>query len=181
MNRRMKIASAMGAVVVAAGIGSGAAYAAIPDSGSGVITGCYSGVGTLRVIDAQGGATCLGSETTLTWGQTGPQGPAGPNDLSVTSGTHAVTFVGGTDQSFSLSCPTGDKFVSAAIYDPNMPDGLTVLNAGGSGVSQYNGVSGSIYTQNYTSDGSVINGESYLLVPNSSGSTTLETSVTCLS
>ncbi len=52
--------------------------AVIPDSDCEVITGCYSPDGSLRVIDAQSGATCRTKETKITWNQTGPQGPIGP-------------------------------------------------------------------------------------------------------
>src|SRR5688500_203018 len=56
----------------------GMAYAAIPHSSSGVITGCYSkSDGTLRVIDAQSGKSCKGTEKKLAWNQTGPRGPRG--------------------------------------------------------------------------------------------------------
>jgi hypothetical protein len=65
-------------IAVAAG-GAGLALASIPDSRTGVITGCYQMVGgQLRVIDAQAGAKCGPSEKKLAWNQTGPQGPAGP-------------------------------------------------------------------------------------------------------
>src|SRR5690242_1169427 len=56
----------------------GVAVASIP-SGDGTIHGCYNGQGALRVIDADGGATCAPGETALNWNQTGPPGPAGPS------------------------------------------------------------------------------------------------------
>lgn len=70
-------------IVFAALVGGLAvAYAAIPDSGTGVITGCYkNNGGDLRVIDAQAGATCPGGYTQLTWNQTGPAGPPGLSGL----------------------------------------------------------------------------------------------------
>ena len=65
----------VGLLAVATAIG----YAAIPNSSTGVITGCYSQVsGALRVIDAQAGQTCNATERTLPWNQTGPTGPTGP-------------------------------------------------------------------------------------------------------
>ena len=53
------------------------AFASIP-SESGIISGCYkkSG-GSLRVID-RSVTNCGRDETLLSWSQTGPQGPAGP-------------------------------------------------------------------------------------------------------
>jgi hypothetical protein len=79
MNQR-HIAALVGAVAIAVvSGGAGLASASIPDSGTGVITGCYQMVyGSLRVIDAQAGTTCNPSEKQLTWNQTGPQGRAGP-------------------------------------------------------------------------------------------------------
>src|SRR5215467_13826507 len=80
MNQR-RIAALLGVPVVIAVVagGAGLALASIPDSNTGVITGCYQMVGgQLRVIDAQAGAKCGTSEKKLTWNQTGPQGPAGP-------------------------------------------------------------------------------------------------------
>lgn len=67
----------LGAVVGAVAAG-GAAYAAIPDS-TGVINGCYQKhVGNLRVIDSSAGERCRPSEIPISWSQTGPQGPPGP-------------------------------------------------------------------------------------------------------
>ena len=46
----------------------GMAYAAIPHSGTKVITACYAKTdGALRVIDAQAGKTCKDTEKKLTW------------------------------------------------------------------------------------------------------------------
>lgn len=59
-------------------IGTGVAYASIPDQNE-VIHGCYKTVdGKLRVIDTGTGDSCLSSEVTLDWNQKGPQGPTGP-------------------------------------------------------------------------------------------------------
>jgi hypothetical protein len=66
-------------LVLAAGI----AGAAIPDSDDGEIHGCFQkNQGQLRVIDAEGGATCRPSEESLTWNQQGVQGPSGPRGPS---------------------------------------------------------------------------------------------------
>ncbi|MDP9074521.1 MAG: tail fiber protein [Actinomycetota bacterium] len=71
----MCAASGVAALLVAGGT---AAFASIPDSQTGVITGCYRAAGGLRVIDAEAGKACAANETQMTWNQTGPQGPAGP-------------------------------------------------------------------------------------------------------
>lgn len=73
MRKALTMLTATAALVLA----TGAAMAAIPDSG-GVIHGCYRLDGLLRVIDKEAGQTCRPSETELSWNQTGPQGPQGP-------------------------------------------------------------------------------------------------------
>ena len=68
---RSRLAIAFVSVAATATIVGGVAYATIPDSTTGIITGCYKTGGTnpgaLRVIDAQGGAVCLGTETQISW------------------------------------------------------------------------------------------------------------------
>jgi hypothetical protein len=53
------------------------AWAAIPNSSTGVINACYGKSGAVRVIDAQAGASCAKGEQSLTWNQQGEQGPPG--------------------------------------------------------------------------------------------------------
>jgi hypothetical protein len=73
--RRLAIGGVVATLAVSA---TSLALAAIPDSNTGVITGCHNQLtGVLRVIDAQAGAKCLLGEKQLTWNQTGPQGPQG--------------------------------------------------------------------------------------------------------
>lgn len=68
----------VGVVMLALGAG-GTAYATIPNSSTGVITGCYQSFqGTLRVIDAQTGQRCNLLERQLDWNQTGVPGATGP-------------------------------------------------------------------------------------------------------
>ena len=78
LTRRGAIATVV-LVTLLASVGVG--YAAIP-SADGVIHACYNDksnpVGMLRVIDAEAGAKCAKNEKSLTFNQTGPQGPAGP-------------------------------------------------------------------------------------------------------
>lgn len=83
--RALLVAVIVGAAVAIAG---GIAYATIPDS-SGVIHGCYGPNGLLRVIDDSSTA-CGSNEKSLTWNQTGPQGPAG------TAVAFAAVSAGGT-------------------------------------------------------------------------------------
>lgn len=59
--------------------GTTVAIAAIPDSNTNVISGCYTTKnGALRVIDFQAGRRCASGEVLLQWNQQGLQGPAGP-------------------------------------------------------------------------------------------------------
>jgi hypothetical protein len=59
-------------------ITAGVSYAAIPNSSTGTINGCYEKrTGLLRVIDAEAGKKCLSFETPISWNQQGPKGEAG--------------------------------------------------------------------------------------------------------
>jgi hypothetical protein len=56
----------------------GIAYAAIPSSTTGVISGCYGkSNGQLRVIDADAGETCKNNELAVNWNQKGVKGDKG--------------------------------------------------------------------------------------------------------
>lgn len=64
------------ALIGSAGLNpGGSAFAAIPDSVTGIYTGCYttagSNIGRLRVIDAEAAVVCLGSETEVEWSEAG--------------------------------------------------------------------------------------------------------------
>jgi hypothetical protein len=82
------------------------ASASVPDSQTGVITGCYSK--DLRIIDAQAGDTCKKGETTLTW----DQGPtlAGLQDSPCTRSegdTGYVDIAIDTSDSIHFTCHYG--------------------------------------------------------------------------
>jgi type VI secretion system secreted protein Hcp len=95
-SRALKIALPLAAAL---GAGTAVAIAAIPSSSDGVIHACYSTTGSLRVIDADANQTCSTGETTLTWNQTGPQGPQGDPGPPGDSGgdTSGGGSFGGTD------------------------------------------------------------------------------------
>jgi hypothetical protein len=78
IKRRRPSAALIVAILALIAALGGVAIASIP-SADGTIHGCYNGQGALRVIDAEGGATCAPGETALNWNQTGPPGPAGPS------------------------------------------------------------------------------------------------------
>jgi hypothetical protein len=73
--------------------GAGVAWASIPDS-SGVIHGCYSSGGTLRVIDSAT-SKCKSTEKSLTWNKQGPRGATGPTGPRGATGAQGATGVAG--------------------------------------------------------------------------------------
>ena len=80
--------------VLAAALGAGVAYAAIPD-GSGAFHACYkTSGGQLRLVDTAG--DCNASETATEWSQTGPTGATGPSGATGPTGDTgpAGTFSG---------------------------------------------------------------------------------------
>jgi len=97
-------------VLVAALLGAGVAYAAIPGP-DGVIHGCYStglGSGALYVIDSE--EECPMGYAALNWNQTAPAGLAGYEVLSpgfVIVGPHSAHT-----HSASLECPVGKVVLS---------------------------------------------------------------------
>jgi hypothetical protein len=75
--RRARRLGWMAVVAVAAIVGTGVSWAAIPHSASQLITACYDNSGpqkgVLRVIDEQGGAACTAGETKIRWSGKGLQ------------------------------------------------------------------------------------------------------------
>ena len=98
---RMAAVAGIAAALVVAGV----AYASIPD-GSGVIHACYDARGALRVIDSAT-TTCAKNETSLTWNQAGPPGPAGPSNAFSSGVSGIVAFsappLSTLEQSLSLA------------------------------------------------------------------------------
>jgi len=125
---RARRTTALVAVLVVAGMG--VAYADVPDSSTGVITGCsISGNGGLRVIDAQAGAKCKSNETQISWNKTGPvgatgaTGPVGPQGPTGDTGATGATGPQG---------PTGDTGATGATGadGPRGPAGPTLMATG---------------------------------------------------
>lgn len=78
LNKNFKYIIGITLASVVGGASAAFVSAAIPNSSTGVISGCYVPItGTLRVIDNQAGQSCATGEVALVWNQTGPQGPAG--------------------------------------------------------------------------------------------------------
>lgn len=106
-------------------VAGGIAYAAIPGS-DGTISGCYKlSDGTLRVIDAEAGATCKSSEKPITWSQTGPPGEdAGPVRIATVSQSTSIpaASISGID----VVCPPEMMAVSGG-YNFNTPGAHIVV------------------------------------------------------
>ena len=86
-------------------------FAPIPDSGTGVISGCVAkGSLLVRVVDAQAGRKCSRSEALLTWNQTGPQGAPGRDGASgAIDGDGQGTFLAAAQAVPDIvGCPAGE-------------------------------------------------------------------------
>lgn len=102
-------------------LAGGIAYA-FPAS-NGVIHGCVSNSGNLRVINTESGQVCRSNETNLTWNQQGPQGPPGPA-ATIPAGTASGLrqLVGSLDPSQLGTteqleyCPSGQVVLSASAW-----------------------------------------------------------------
>ena len=121
-------------------VAGGVAYATIPDS-AGVIHGCYSKSGSLRVIDPSKSQHCAAAETPIQWNQTGPQGlpgapgtngatgtagPAGPQGVPGTAAVYTSADGHGSFDTFldwvtvgSLDVPAGRYAVTASTWVHN--------------------------------------------------------------
>ena len=69
VSRRLRITRAAALATVLLLAGGALAWASIPDS-RGTIHGCYTGNGTLRVVDTDLGQACKSNEKTLDWSAT---------------------------------------------------------------------------------------------------------------
>ena len=127
------IAAATATAIV---ISSSFAIAAIPNSSTKVITGCYLKTsGTLRVIDKQAGKACnTKTEIELSWNQQGVKGDAGPQGLPGAVGAPGPAGANGVDGSAGPQGPKGDTGAPGS----NGVDGAP----GAAGVNGTNGVDG---------------------------------------
>jgi hypothetical protein len=124
------------------------AWAAIPSSTTGVITGCYStGTGSLRVIDAQAGARCKSGERQLEWNQTGPQGLPGIPGAQGVPGPAGPAGAGAHHTEIVLSGPV--QPCSVNLWQGGNPYPTQVTNSGG---DCNNIPAGTVQTQSTTLD-----------------------------
>ncbi len=108
-HRPLLLLSTVALLVVSVGV----AYAAIPNSTTGVISACYDkNNGRLSVIDAEAGETCKNSETLLTWNQKGIKGDTGATGATGAvgaSGPQGTTGPAGTKGETGATGATGPK------------------------------------------------------------------------
>lgn len=118
LTKRVSLIGASAVLVLGAGLGTGLAVAAIPNSSTGELTACRvtGDAGNVRIIDKQGGASCHSYETELSWDTT--PGITGYETVSedVTIGTS-----GGRNASSTPDCPSGKKPVSGGFYIRDNP------------------------------------------------------------
>ncbi|HSC73571.1 MAG TPA: hypothetical protein VLB89_05345 [Gaiellaceae bacterium] len=138
MPRWLKRPTSVVAALVALGLCTGVAWAAIPD-GSGTITACYSSSDkSLRVVDSG----CAAGEKQVTWSQSGvqgaagPPGPQGPQGSAGAQGPAGLTLATvvaaqvSTDPQIGgffkeLTCPSGTKALGGSwqwvVFKGDMP------------------------------------------------------------
>jgi len=132
------VALGVGIAIVAGSI----AYASIPDS-NGTIHGCYNkALGSLRVIDPASHdplkGKCLGSETAISWNQTGPAGPPGSAGVAGPKGDTGPQGATGNTGAQGQAGPQGAK----GDTGPQGPAaGNAIIGYGDNGVRIGNGTS----------------------------------------
>ena len=111
MSRMRKLALATAGFTAVVLVAGGIAFAAIPHSTTGVISGCWGNSnGQLRVIDAEAGHKCKNNETALSWNQTGPQGQPGPQGDPGPQGPPGpsnIVYSGAVNANGTLQASTG--------------------------------------------------------------------------
>jgi Collagen triple helix repeat (20 copies) len=107
-SRTVTLSLGVGLALTIAGTAAYAGVSSIPDA-SGVIHGCFSSTGSLRVIDTAAGQTCRKHETSLTWNQAGPPGAQGPQGDSGPAGPQGATGAAGAQGSPGPAGATGPQ------------------------------------------------------------------------
>ncbi len=94
------------------------AYAAIPDSGTGLYHACMiKTTGAIRMIDPSLPASttrshCVSGEVAITWNMVGRTGPSGPRGLSGPSGPQGLSGPSGLQGLSGPSGPSGPQGLS---------------------------------------------------------------------
>jgi Collagen triple helix repeat (20 copies) len=140
MHRRLRRGALAVAAVALVAIAGAVTYAVADIGGGGVISGCYKAQnGQLRVIDLATGR-CLPSEKSISWNQTGPQGPPGPTGARGPTGPQGQNGDRGPTGLTGAKGATGAKGPTGATGSRG-PTGLTGLT-GAKGATGARGVTG---------------------------------------
>ena len=129
---RVAITGATALALVAGGTAAGAAIAAGPVDGSGVIHGCWTNAavnGTHVFVLQDAGTTCPKGTTAISWDQTGPAGPAGPTGATGATGPAGPAGPIGATGAIGAPGPTGPAGPAGPIGDTGPPGiGATVTS-----------------------------------------------------
>lgn len=119
-------------------VGTGVAYAAVPDAGTNVYHGCMlTGVGTVRLIDPSLPSSnllshCSKLETPISWNQTGSQGPAGPAGATGAQGAVGPQGAKGDPGDTGPTGPQGPEGTFSGDF--TSPDGQYELSVTDDGI-----------------------------------------------
>lgn len=139
MHRRIRRGALAVSAVALVAIAGAVTYAVAGIGDGGVINGCFKTQnGQLRVIDPAS-ASCLPSETAISWNQTGPTGSRGPTGAPGPMGQRGPTGPPGPKGATGAAGPAGAKGATGAAG----PKGATGPRGptGSSGLSGYQQVS----------------------------------------
>jgi hypothetical protein len=115
---RIVITGAAALALVAGGTAAGAAIAASPVDGSGVIHGCYTSKainGSHVIVLQDAGTACPSGTTAVTWNQQGPAGPAGPAGPQGPKGDTGATGPKGDTGATGATGPPGPAGPAGAV------------------------------------------------------------------
>jgi hypothetical protein len=101
-------------------LAAGVSYGAIPGA-NGTISACKDNKGSLKVIDAEAGQTCNGSQQLLSWNQQGTPGAPGANGVSGYETVDVASALNSTgDKTVFAHCPSGKKALGGGggVYGP---------------------------------------------------------------
>ena len=151
-------------IVIAAGamVGTGVAFATIPDAG-GTIHACFArSGGSLRVIDA-GVTNCKSGEISLNWNTQGAPGPAGPQGAPGPAGPAGAAGAKGDPGAAGAQGPQGPAGPAGAAGPQGVPGPQGAQGpAGPQGVAGPQGPAGTARAYGLIqSDGSIVGARSH--------------------
>jgi hypothetical protein len=118
--------------VLAGGTAAGAAIAAAPVDGSGVIHGCYTTnaiKGSHAVVLQDSDTACPNSTTAIQWNQQGPAGPAGPaGDAGPAGPQGPIGLTGATGPAGPAGASAGVVIDAGEVVIDNTTNSCSVAN-----------------------------------------------------